>query len=56
MDKIGLSYEQIDSILFEAIAPEKIDDGEKLRDVIAKSIVENNKKVLDDIKAFLEAK
>lgn len=55
-NKIGLTYKQIDEILAEALAPEKVVDCDALRDVIATAIVKNNEKILKDIKDMVANK
>ncbi|WP_168198237.1 hypothetical protein [Crassaminicella thermophila] len=50
MNKIGLSHEEIDAILKNAISPEKTIDSNAIRDVIATAIIKNNEKILEDIK------
>ncbi|WP_165000392.1 hypothetical protein [Anaerophilus nitritogenes] len=50
MDKIGLSYTEIDEILKNAISPEKPVSSHALRNVIVTAIIKNNEKILEDIK------
>lgn len=56
MNKIGLTYGEIDKILVEALSPEKYVDCNALRDVIATAIVKNNEKVLEDIRKIISTK
>ena len=50
LKEIGLTKAQIIEILSEEIAYGKVSDAEKLKEVIARVIDENNKKLLEDIK------
>ncbi len=51
--EFGLSYDEINTILKESISAEKTINSATIRDVIAKTIIENNKKILKDIEHII---
>lgn len=53
MDKIGLSYEEIDKILIKSLELTKPVDVDAMRDVIATAMVKNNEELLKDIKQLI---
>jgi|GEM_PF-6855037 len=56
MDKIGLSFEEVDKILSESMSLDKKADIEAARKSIATVIIKNNDKILKDIKEIISTK